>query len=316
MPVSIVSQVSSDHSAHQSFWLTGYGVFAQPGLQPLIAIEDPAEHSVRRKVWERAFTPNAIKSYEPFLRNRIDQLMAQLSARAGQPTDVAQWFAFMTTDFMGDFAYGGAFNLLQEGRDEYDYHGAMTGFNFILELFGAVPWVRPLALRLPKNNGAQRMLDMGDQVVQKRIGDGSQIRDLFHYLVSHPRSSFGTMADNMGQLNEDGESGSVHPPLGRVTLASEATLAIIAGSDTTSTALSNAVFYLIQHPAVLSRLRRELDVAAGEGSPYDAQLDTDLASLKYLQAVINETMRLQPAVPNGVQRVPPSDAGSVVIAGQ
>jgi cytochrome P450 len=102
------------------------------------------------------------------------------------------------------------------------------------------------------------------------------------------------------------------------TLATEAGLAIIAGSDTTSVALSNMIFYLIQHPHHFARLRAEVDAAAGEDSTvYDVDVDSDqLVGLKFLQAVINETIRLQPAVPNGVQRTPPKEGGPVVVAGQ
>jgi cytochrome P450 len=77
------------------------------------------------------------------------------------------------------------------------------------------------------------------------------------------------------------------------------------------------IFYLIQHPYHFRRLREEVDAAAGEGAAYDADIDSDqLVSLKFLQAVINETIRLQPAVPNGVQRTPPKEGGPVVVAGQ
>jgi cytochrome P450 len=97
----------------------------------------------------------------------------------------------------------------------------------------------------------------------------------------------------------------------------ESTLAIVAGSDTTGTALANTMFYLITHPEVFARLRREVDAAAGEGTSYDVDVQPDvLGDLKYLQAVINETLRLQPAVPNGVQRTPPQEGGPVIVAGQ
>jgi cytochrome P450 len=97
----------------------------------------------------------------------------------------------------------------------------------------------------------------------------------------------------------------------------EALLAMGAGSDTTSTALANIIYYLISYPVVFARLRAELDAVAGEeGASYDAPLDSDhLAELKYLQAVINETLRLQPAVPNGVQRTAHGDHGPLPVAG-
>jgi cytochrome P450 len=101
------------------------------------------------------------------------------------------------------------------------------------------------------------------------------------------------------------------------TLASEAGLAIVPGSDTTSTALANMIFYLIQYPSYFRRLRDEVDAAAGEGAAYDVDIDSDqLVNLKFLQAVINETIRLQPAIPNGVQRTPPKEGGPVLVAGQ
>jgi cytochrome P450 len=82
----------------------------------------------------------------------------------------------------------------------------------------------------------------------------------------------------------------------------ESTVAIVAGADTTSTALANAVFYLLTHPVCFTRLREELD-GAEDKTPY-------------LDAVLSETLRLQPALPNGVQRTPPLSGGPVVVAGQ
>jgi cytochrome P450 len=91
---------------------------------------------------------------------------------------------------------------------------------------------------------------------------------------------------------------------------------IVAGSDTTSTALSNAIYYLICHRHVLQRLRAELDAAVDKGVPYDMPIEHDrLSALPYLQAVVNETLRLQPALPNGIQRTAPHESGVIDVAG-
>jgi cytochrome P450 len=117
------------------------------------------------------------------------------------------------------------------------------------------------------------------------------------------------------QLNEDGEGS--HPPLNEATLMTEAGLVIIAGSDTTGTAMANAVVFLIAHPECFTRLRAELDAAAGEGADYDTEIVPDeLVELEYLQAIINETLRLMPVFPNGTARMPPPDGGPVMVAGQ
>jgi cytochrome P450 len=133
------------------------------------------------------------------------------------------------------------------------------------------------------------------------------------------------------QLNEDGEGSDEVADLSQLTLAMEATLAIIAGSHTTSTALAIAITYLVLNPKCIGRLREELDAAAAhtnpeessvledsnEKFPYGTEIPSErLVELKYLQAVINESMRLQPAIPHGVERTPPMDGGPVVVAGK
>ena len=62
-------------------------------------------------------------------------------------------------------------------------------------------------------------------------------------------------------------------------------LAVIAGSDTTASVLSNTCYYLMQNPSDYDALRQEVDKAfpLGEGDPFDS---TKLASMKYLNAVM------------------------------
>jgi cytochrome P450 len=275
------------------------------------------DHGRRRRIWDRAFTPAAVKSYRPLLHNRLVQLTEQLDARVGKPLDLAEWMSFLSVDFMGDFAYGGMFNSVTQGVDHAGVHDAGVVLLGASETLGTLPWLRPIVARLIQYR-PPAFRDLAIRVVESRQEKGTSFRDLFYYLVSRCCWWFLLSSVNLSvnsQLNEDGEG--THPPLNRPTLAGEAMLALVAGSDTTGTALANAMYYLMTHPDCMSRLRAELDCAAGEGAAYDIDIEEDkLVDLKYLQAVINETLRLQPALPNGAQRMPPHNGGPVVVAGQ
>lgn len=69
---------------------------------------------------------------------------------------------------------------------------------------------------------------------------------------------------------------------------------LIAGRDTTAATLSWAVYELARYPRVWARLRAEVLATVGPSRPpsYD-----DVKSLSYLTRVLNETLRLYPAVP-------------------
>ena len=68
---------------------------------------------------------------------------------------------------------------------------------------------------------------------------------------------------------------------------------LLAGRDTTASALTFAIYRLAEHPDILQRLRQEiLDVVGSSRRPsYE-----DIRNMKYLRAVINETLRLYPPV--------------------
>ncbi|RDX55061.1 cytochrome P450 [Lentinus brumalis] len=69
---------------------------------------------------------------------------------------------------------------------------------------------------------------------------------------------------------------------------------LLAGRDTTACTLTFAIYRLAEHKDVFNRLREEiLDVVGPTRRPtYD-----DIRNMKYLRAVINETLRLYPPVP-------------------
>lgn len=76
------------------------------------------------------------------------------------------------------------------------------------------------------------------------------------------------------------------PPPSDAELFSNGGLAIIAGSDTTSTVLSELFFFLLTNPIYYKRLQEEVDSVfpTDEGDPFDAsKLAT---SMPFLNAVM------------------------------
>ncbi|KUI54094.1 Cytochrome P450 52A13 [Cytospora mali] len=73
---------------------------------------------------------------------------------------------------------------------------------------------------------------------------------------------------------------------------------LLAGRDTTAAALSWTIYELGRHPEVVRKLRDEILSVVG---PDKAPTYADLKGMKYLQNVINETLRLYPVVPFNVR---------------
>ena len=102
-------------------------------------------------------------------------------------------------------------------------------------------------------------------------------------------------------------------PMTEDELRDELITMLVAGHETTATSLSWAFACLLEHPDVAARLTAELDGArTGDAVDVDA-----FANLAYLDAVIKETLRLRPVIPDVVRQTqaPFQLAGYTIPAG-
>lgn len=84
----------------------------------------------------------------------------------------------------------------------------------------------------------------------------------------------------------------------RKVLRDQLVAVLLAGRDTTASTLSWTIYELARHPQCVARLRQEiLSVVGTHRTPTYA----DLKGMKYLQNVMNETLRLYPSVPFNVR---------------
>lgn len=83
----------------------------------------------------------------------------------------------------------------------------------------------------------------------------------------------------------------------------------MAGSETTATALTGAIYQLAKNQEVLSMLHKELS----QNITNEAEIDfNSTAKLPYLGAIIQESLRFYPPGPNAQPRITPVEGNFVL----
>jgi cytochrome P450 len=88
----------------------------------------------------------------------------------------------------------------------------------------------------------------------------------------------------------------------------EAQLAVIAGADTNAITISNACYLLCRHSKYQEKLYEELCTLPVVNDVID---DRFLLGKPCLLSIINETLRLYPPVPSGLQRITPPEGATI-----
>ena len=127
----------------------------------------------------------------------------------------------------------------------------------------------------------QRVHGFGRRSVLRRLEAGANRKDLFYYLVrQHIWSGMLTPHWNRIQSGEDLPDLPEAERPSYADIAQNGTLAIIAGSDTTSSVLTSIVYYLLLNPVAYKHLQEEVDSAFPSGEePLDAM---KLSQLEWL----------------------------------
>ncbi|MGC2332030.1 MAG: cytochrome P450 [Candidatus Acidiferrales bacterium] len=128
----------------------------------------------------------------------------------------------------------------------------------------------------PNNRRANQELAFMDSLVYRMISEREAANGAAHHND--------LLALLMGAMDEDGSH------MTKQQLRDEAMTLFIAGHETTSQMLSWTWYALSQNPAMEARLHEELNGVLGGRPPQVA----DLPRLPYLQAVMNESLRLYP----------------------
>ncbi|KAI5924183.1 isotrichodermin C-15 hydroxylase, partial [Camillea tinctor] len=244
------------------------------------------DHRRLRRITAPAFSDKAVALQEQYLQQYTSVFIARLRDLSTPPHDgpvnIVHWINLLTTDIIGELAFGENFGGLQNGALHPWLQSMFTPIKIIslvAELRRSLPFVAQLLSRVTiwwLRSSRTNLTHFAHETVQRRMGMGTERPDLMSYILLH-----------RGNDISDDE------------IRESAVSFIVAGSETTATLLAGAIYLLSHNRHVLDKITGEL--RAGFRSASDLKL-LPLQQHEYLHAVLQECFRFYPPAPDGLFR--------------
>jgi cytochrome P450 len=247
------------------------------GFNGLFSAEGDAWRRQRPMVMA-SFDPGHTKSYFPALV-KVTQRFArrwQRAAAAREAIDLQADLMRYTVDVTAGLAFGTDINTLESDEEVIQTHLDKVFPSLFRRLFSPFPLVAWL-----QDRGTGKHLEALQRAVADFIAQARARMEANPQLRTRPTNLIEAMIAARDNPNSGVNDGDV---------AGNVLTMLLAGEDTTANTLAWMIYLLSRHPEALARVREEV-------SRIDAEKYEALAALPFVDACINETMRLKPVAP-------------------
>lgn len=252
-------------------------------------------HRRQRRQLGHAFSEAAMGEQETTIMGYIDMFIKLLDkhAKTQEPFDIVKCLNFTTFDIIGDLSFGESFNGLTS-NELHPWVEAIAG-NFrggCMMRFGLYyPLLMPLVTFLLDISGINSVKDR-DETRRLGVEKGLRRLEMGELLPNGQR-------DFMSYMLRKGQQGTA---MSNEECLANSIILVIAGSETTATLLSGLFFYQGMNPDVHATLKKEIREAFADESEINMK---SVAQLPYLQACIEESLRVYPPAAETPARVSP-----------
>ncbi|PVH81743.1 cytochrome P450 [Cadophora sp. DSE1049] len=253
-----------------------------PHITSLISERDKTAYKKKRRLLSPGFSISYLNALEPIVKQCVkvfeDWLDNECSKGNGHTViDMSNMMGNLSFDVMSATSFGGSFNLVASNdkklknifHDRLKRAAVDAQFPFIKYL----PFVPP--------SQSEEFNSMIDGIISKRRAEKGPVKkDLVQiFIESHD-------ADPVAFTHQH--------------IREEMSLFMIAGSDTSAVTLTHTFMLLLNNPERLKKLIAEIDTTFP--SKHDSITFANTQDLPYLNACINESMRLFPILVVGLAR--------------
>ncbi|MEI2778215.1 MAG: cytochrome P450 [Tetrasphaera sp.] len=235
-----------------------------------------------------AFSRPAMRGYHETMNAVADDFVAKWSAAEG-PVDVSGDLTRMTLETIGRTAFGHSFGTFATQQTD-PYVVAMVDSLRYAQLAAAL-WTLPLGPVFTRRQNRRtrdirgRLGAIPDAIIAERVALGPREvgEDLLGRMLYHAHAPTGARLD-------------------AENIRSQILTFLTAGHETTSGAVSFALWFLTRHPDVLARAQAETEEILGPNPDARPSFE-QVPKFRYLRRVLDETLRLWPTAP-GFARTP------------
>ncbi|KAL8865833.1 MAG: hypothetical protein Q9174_006669 [Haloplaca sp. 1 TL-2023] len=200
--------------------------------------------------------------------------------RDGSTVNLQSIFFDLTLDIATEFLFGESTNSLVPDKRRPEDDRFVEAFTYVQNTVDAKTGLLSLFLPDPKfRRSCKYIHEYVDALIERSLTNRSSNEK------EKDSSQRYTLLYELAKYTSD-----------KITMRTELLSMLLAGRDTTASLLSNAWWSISRNPAIFDRLRQEvaaLETPLGEERP----LFEELKDMKYLRAVLNESLRLHPVVP-------------------
>lgn len=251
-----------------------------PAKDNVLSQRNDELHASSRSKMAAGYSGKEVDNLESRIDENVQRLVNLIETKyvsQGKPFDFGRKAHYFTLDVIADLAFGAPFGDLETDSDVYGYIEILEETIVSVILASVMPWIMKMLQfplfkgMLPSEKdkaGVGRVMAIAKKVTAERFGPEPKVqRDMLGSFI----------ARGMGQSEAE----------------SEILMQILAGSDTTATAVRATLLNIISNPRVLEALRREIDQAKPS---WPVIRDDEARAMPYLQAVIKEGLRTHPPV--------------------
>ncbi|QWB21452.1 MULTISPECIES: cytochrome P450 [Streptomyces] len=249
--------------------------FAADGL--FTAYNDEPNWAKAHDILMPAFALGSMRTYHPVMLRVAQRLIASWDrdAGAGKPVDVPGDMTRMTLDTIGLAGFGYDFGSFERAEPHPFVESMVRCLEWSMTRLARVPGQDYSAQDAAFRDDSAYLAQVVDEVIAARTGtDQSQADDLLGLMLTAEHPADGTTLDTANIRNQV------------ITF-------LIAGHETTSGAMSFAMYYLAKHPTALQMVQREVDEMWGDAADVEPTYD-EVGRLTYTRQVLNEALRLWP----------------------
>jgi cytochrome P450 len=280
----LIRRMSAARSPYKrSDWYLGMRV--DPHLDNILSELDVDTHDKRRAKMAGAYAgrenPQLERDVDHQILSWVNLIKTKYISEGGslKPMDITLQTQYFTLDVITSLAYGKAFGYLERNEDIYDYIKLAEQF---ISTAAPLVGVAPLHKFLYRSG------------LIFKIAPSPEDPKGFGRLMAEAKTAVGERFETDSKERQDMIGAFVRNGIPQKQIEAELLLQIIAGSDTTASAIRSTLLRLLTSPRVLTKLRAEVDAAVADGKVSSPIQQKESKQLLYLQAVVKEGLRITP----------------------